>query len=93
MNKMLLLSLAVLVSILPILGPSPAWAQGATQISVTALDEGTFITVQETGSGDVVSLYRLRGDRIYLVDTVFNSTSRDVNLPKRYLHRVEVDNR
>lgn len=73
--------------------PMPAAAQGSTQIGVVSLDSETFVTVQETGTGDVLSLYKIRGERIYLVDTVFNSTSRDVKLPKRYLHHVDVDNR
>ena len=73
--------------------PMTAAAQGSTQIGVVSLDAETFITVQETGTGDVISLYKIRGEQIYLVDTVFNSTSRDVKLPRRYLHHIEVDNR
>jgi len=60
---------------------------------VVALDSDTFITVQETGTGSLISLYQVRGDRIYLVDTIVNGTSRDVNMPTRYIHHIEVENR
>jgi len=72
--------------------PGIAAAQGST-ISTVTLDSKTFITVKETGTGDVISLYQVRGDKVYLVDVLFNSTSRDVNLPKRYTHHIELENR
>ena len=93
MKKMLPVFLVLLVTVYVFAVSIPAAAQGSTQIGVVSLDSETFITVQETGTGDVLSLYKIKGERIYLVDTVFNSTYRDIKLPKRYLHHIEVDNR
>ena len=69
-----------------------AFAQDSA-ISVVTLDEDTFVTVQKTGAGEMISLYEVKGEKVYLVDVVINSTSRDVNLPKRYTHHIEIDNR
>jgi starvation-inducible outer membrane lipoprotein len=93
MKKTYMLTLALMLSACVLLLPGIAASQGSAQISVVALDPETFITVQEVGTGDMISFYKVKGERIYLVDTVFNSTSRDPKLPKRYLHHVEVDNR
>ena len=90
--KPILIVLAVIVTNACAL-TGTAGAQGSTQFSVVALDSDTFVTVQETGTGDMLSLYAVRGDRIYLVDTVFNSTSREIKLPRRFLHHLEVENR
>ena len=62
-------------------------------VSVVALDEDTFVSVQKAGAGEMVFLYEVRGEKVYLVDVVFNGTSRDVDLPRRYTHHVEVENR
>ena len=93
MKRIFILSIMILIGALVLLRPDPVLAQGATQISIVALDEGTFVTVQETGTGDILSLYRIKGERIVLIDSVFNGSSRDINLSKRYLHRMDVENR
>jgi len=93
MKGTLVFIVLLLIAVSTIVPSGIVSAQGVAQISVVTLDSETFVTVQETGTGDMLSLYRIRGDRIYLVDTVFNSTSRDVKLPRRYLHHIEVDNR
>jgi hypothetical protein len=96
MKKMSLISivfLAAAVFALIVPGVVPAQADGA--ISTTLVDDGTFITVKEAGGGEILSLYRIRGDRIILVDTVFNTSDRGSNKTKlstRYLHRVDVEN-
>jgi hypothetical protein len=68
-------------------------AEGANNRSVTALDQETFITVKDTVRGEIVSLYKVRGDRLILVDVVVSSASREHKAEKRYLHREDVDNR
>jgi len=96
MKKISLISivfLAVTVFALTVPGVLPAQADGT--ISATMVDDGTFITVKEARGGEILSLYRIRGDRIILVDTVFNTSDRgssDTKLPTRYLHRVDVEN-
>lgn len=91
--RITVLALALLLFVASaLIVPGTAAAQDST-ISVVTLDADTFVTVQETGTGDMVSLYQVRGDRVYLVDVVFNSTSRDVNLPRRYTHHIELENR
>ncbi len=96
MKKMSLISivfLAAAVFALTVPGAVPAQADGA--ILTTVVDDGTFITVKEARGGEILSLYRIRGDRIILVDTVFNTSDRgssNTKLPTRYLHRVDVEN-
>lgn len=85
--------LLVMLAVAAVALPVTAAAQGDEAITAVALDDTTFVTVRETTAGDVVSLYRVRGDRIVLVDTVVNSSNRDSSLPKRYLHRLALENR
>ena len=76
--------------------PGIAEAQGEGTVSATVIGEGTFITVKESGAGEVLSLYRIEGDRIVLLDTVVNTSSRsdrNVKFPDRYLHHLDVQNR
>ena len=73
--------------------PGSVSAQRDGTVSTTVIDAETFITVKETVGGDVLALYRLRGDRIILVDAVVNTSNRDAKLPKRYLHRLDLENR
>jgi hypothetical protein len=93
MSLIYIVFLAATVFALTVPGAVPAQADGT--ISSTVVDDGTFITVKEARGGEVLSLYRIRGDRIILVDTVFNTSDRgssNTKLPTRYLHRVAVDN-
>jgi hypothetical protein len=76
--------------------PGISEAQGEGTVSATVISEGTFITVKESIAGEVLSLYRVKGDRIVLVDTVVNTNSRsdrDIKLPDRFLHHLDVENR
>ena len=70
-----------------------AKAQQEMQITIAALDEETFVTVRDTAQGDILSLYRIRENKIHLLDAVFNGVARDIDLPKRYLHRLEIEGR
>lgn len=97
MKKMSLIAivfLAAAVFVLTAPGIVPALAEDA--VSVTVVDSGTFVTVKGTTAGDILSLYRVKGDQIILVDTVVNTSdrgSRDTSYQKRYLVRVDVENR
>ena len=97
MRKISLLSLVLIAGTIFVLTvPGAVSAQGDETISTTVIDEGAFITVKETAGGDVLSLYRVRGDRIILVDTVVNTDNRkssDTSFQKRYLVRLDVENR
>ena len=97
MRKISLLSLVLIAGTIFVLTvPCAVSAQGDKTISTTVIDEGAFITVKETAGGDVLSLYRVRGDRIILVDTVVNTDNRkssDTSFQKRYLVRLDVENR
>ena len=92
MNRMCTLIAVVFLTLL-VLSPGVALAQGDGMVSTTVIDTGTFITVKETVGGDVLALYRIRGDRIILVDAVVNTSNRDAKLPKRYLHRLDLENK
>jgi len=97
MRKISLLSLVLIAgTIFVLMVPGAVSAQGDETISTTVIDEGAFITVKGTADGDVLSLYRVRGDRIILVDTVVNTDNRkssDTSFQKRYLVRLDVENR
>ncbi len=97
MRKISLLSVVLIAGIIFVLMvPGAVSAQGDETISATVIEEGAFITVKETAGGDVLSLYRVRGDRIILVDTVVNTDNRkssDTSFQKRYLVRLDVENR
>jgi len=76
--------------------PGTSEAQGEERVATTVIGEGTFITVKDSAAGEVLSLYRIKGDRIILLDTVVNTSSRsdrDIRLSDRYLHRLKVENR
>jgi hypothetical protein len=92
MNRMCTLIAVVFLTLL-VLSPGVAPAQGDGTVSTTVIDAETFITVKETVGGDVLALYRIRSDRIILVDAVVNTSNRDAKLPKRYLHRLDLENR
>ena len=86
----------IVVVVLALAGPGAASAQGDGTISTTVVDAGVFVTVKESVTGDVLSLYRIKGDRIVLVDTVVNTNNRsssDTSFPKRYLIRLDVENK
>jgi len=97
MRRILLLSLVfIAATIFALTVPGVVSARGDGTISTTVIDAGAFITVKETVGGDVLSLYRIRDDRIILVDTVVNTSNRsssDTSFQKRYLIRVDVENR
>jgi hypothetical protein len=97
MKKMPLLPITLVAAVVwALMVPGAVSAQGDETISTTVIDEGAFITVKETAGGDVLSLYRVRGDRIILVDTVVNTDNRkssDTSFQKRYLVRLDVENR
>ncbi len=97
MKRLYLLSVVLLAAAFITLSlPDTVSAQDESAISVTAIEEGAFVTVSGSALGDVISLYRIRGDRIILVDVVINSvkqSSMSIRAPKRYLHRVEVENK
>ena len=96
MRKLFVLLLVLFVSGAFALTADPGLAQGNSTISTTVIDAGVFVTVKETVAGDVLSLYRIRGDRIILVDTVVNTgtrSDRDLKISDRYLHRLNVENR
>ena len=79
---------------LTVLGAVSVRADGA--VSTTVIDDGTFITVKGGAGGEVLSLYRIRGDRIILVDTVVNTSDRsssDSSFQKRFLIHLDVENR
>ena len=91
-----ILLVIVAVAVFALSGPRAVFAQGDGTISTTVIGEGTFITVKESVAGDVLSLYRVKGDRIVLVDAVVNTSSRsdrDVKVSERYLHRLDVENK
>jgi hypothetical protein len=93
---LILLVVLVAAAVIPLTVPGDLWAQGDGTISTTVIDAGSFITVKETAVGDVLSLYRIRGDRIVLVDTVVNTSNRassDTSFPKRFVIHVDVENR
>lgn len=92
MKKPVLVLAMLLIAASILIIPGTAAAQDSA-VSVVGLDENTFVTVQETGNGDMISLYKVRGDQVYLVDVLFNTTARDVDLPKRYTHHIELENR
>jgi len=92
----LLVIVFIAAAIFALMVPGAVSAQGDGTISTTVIDAGAFITVKETVRGDVLSLYRIRDDRIILVDTVFNTSDRSsssTSYAKRYLIRVDVENR
>ena len=91
MKARFVLPLVVACVFFPAVFSGEVRAQEATPIGVAVLDEGTFVTVRDTPNGDIISLYKVRGDRVTLVDTVFNSISRDIHPPKRYLRRVDIE--
>jgi len=97
MKKMSLIAIVILAAtIFALTVPGVVSARGDGTISTTVIDAGAFITVKETVGGDVLSLYRIRDDRIILVDTVVNTSNRsssDTSFQKRYLIRVDVENR
>jgi len=97
MKKIPLLPMVfIAATIFALMLPGSVSAQVEGTISTTVIDEGSFITVKKTGGGDVLSLYRIKGDRIVLVDTVVNTSNRNssgADFPKRYLLRLEVENR
>ncbi len=97
MKRISLLSLVfIAATIIALTVPGTVSARGDGTISTTVIDAGAFITVKETVGGDVLSLYRIRDDRIILVDTVFNTSDRSsssTSYAKRYLIRVDVENR
>ena len=97
MKKVPLLSIVfITATIFALMLPGSVSAQVEGTISTTAMDEGRFITVKKTGGGEVLSLYRIKGDRIVLVDTVVNTNNRgtsDTSFPKRYLIRLDVENK
>jgi len=97
MKKVPLLSIVLITAtIFAWMLPGSVSAQVEGTISTTVIDEVSFITVKKTGAGDVLSFYRIRGDRIVLVDTVVNTSNRnssDTSFPKRYLIRLDVENR
>lgn len=97
MRAIFLVSLGFTVlAVFVLTGPGAVFAQGDVTISATVVGEGAFITVKDSAAGDVLSLYRIKGDRIILVDTVVNTSSRsdrDVKLSDRYLHHLDVENR
>jgi len=97
MRKTAICSVVFIVAVvLALAGPGAASAQGDGTISTTVIDAGVFVTVKETAQGDVLSLYRVSGDRIILVDVVINTNNRsssDTSFPKRYLHHLDLENR
>ena len=91
-----ILLVIVAVVVFGLSGPGAVFAQGDETISTTAIDGGAFITVKKAGGGEILSLYRIRGDRIILVDTVVNTSDRSsssTSFSKRYLIRVDVENK
>lgn len=94
MRKISVLSFVfIAATIFALTVPGAVSAQGDSAVSLAQIDFETIVTVKETTGGDLLSLYKIRGDRIILVDTVVNTSNRDSKLPKRYLHRLDVDNR
>jgi hypothetical protein len=97
MRRILLFSLAfVAAAVFALTVPGAVSAQGDGTISTTVIDAGTFITVKKAGGGEILSLYRIRGDRIIPVDTVFNTIDRSsssTSFSKRYLIQVDVENK
>lgn len=94
MRKISVLSFVfIAATIFALTVPGAVSAQGDSAVSLAQIDSETIVTVKETTGGDLLSLYKIRGDRIILVDTVVNTSNRDSKLPKRYLHRLDVDNR
>lgn len=94
MRKISVLSFVfIAATIFALTVPGAVSAQGDSGVSLALIDSETIVTVKETTGGDLLSLYKIRGDRIILVDTVVNTSNRDSKLPKRYLHRLDVDNR
>ena len=88
--------LLIVAAVFLLTGPGAVHAQGDAAIAATVLGEGTFVTVKATAQGDLLSLYKVRGDSIILVDVVINTTkqsSMSISLPKRYLHRMDVENK
>ena len=86
----------IVAAVFLLTGPGAVHAQGDAAISTTVVGEGTFVTVKATAQGDLLSLYKVRGDSIILVDVVIHSTkhsSMSINLPKRYLYRMDVENK
>ena len=95
-NLSLFTHLLVTVAIvaLTLLGTVSAQADGP--VPTIVIGDGTFVTVKGSVKGDVLSLYRIEGDRIILVDTVINTgdrSSSDSSFQKRYLIHLDVENR
>ncbi|MDF1526780.1 MAG: hypothetical protein RRA15_07235 [bacterium] len=97
MKKIPLLSMVLITAtIFALMLPGSVSAQVEGTISTTVIDEGVYVTVKESVTGEVLSLYRIEGDRIVPVDTVVNTSNRsnsDTSFPKRYLIRLDVENR
>ncbi|MCJ7500851.1 hypothetical protein MUP29_11410 [bacterium] len=97
MRMISLFSLVIVaVAVVVLTAPGAVYAQGDETISTAVIDAETFVTVKESVTGEVLSLYRIKGDRIVLVDTVVNTNNRsssDTSFPKRYLIRLDVENR
>jgi len=86
--------IAAAIFTLTVLGAASVRADGT--VSTTVIDAGTFITVKGGARGEVLSLYRIKADRIILVDTVINTSDRSSNessFQKRYLIHLDLENR
>lgn len=71
-------------------------ALGDTPATTAVIDANRFVTIEKGEDGNVLSLYRVTGDRIVLVDVVINSTKHSImsiRPSKRYLYRVELENK
>jgi len=76
--------------------PHDLRAQGDGVITTSVADPGYLVTVRDSPAGEVLSLYRIRDDRIVLVDTVVNTNKRassDTSFSKRYVIHVDIENR
>lgn len=96
MRKTFLLLLVLFAVAAVALTPGLSAAQADSAISTTVVGDGVFVTVKETAAGDVLSLYRVNGERIILVDMVINSvqqSSMRLDLSNRYLHHLDVENK
>ena len=89
------LRLAMVVLAATLLVPAAALADGTGAFNKTAvaLDERTFITVKDTVTGEIISLYRVEGEQIRLLDVVLATKDRDPKESTRYLHHEDVENR
>jgi len=97
MKKFSLLFVVLLAAVaLTLSMPYIVSAQGDIPISVTVIEEGTFVTVSNSPAGDVISLYKIRNDKVVLIDSVINTNNRnnsDTSFSKRYLIHQGVENR